>query len=126
MKKYISSAVRLVDQFLDFHEDENNPNRDNGRFDKMYDILDKYGDESENVDVVFERATPEDQLKMIDLISYRRPAKVGSVDYCRDLYYNALEGDAYDSREANQAVVDVFEALFAANVIDEKTFRTDL
>ena len=123
MRRIVAS---LVDTFLQYHEDENNPNLDNGKFDEMYEILSKYGDENENVDVVFERATPEDQRAMINLISYNKPARFGSDGYCRELYYSALEGDAYDNRYANQAVVDVFEALFAEGLLDEASFRTDL
>ena len=47
-----------------YHEDSDNYSRNSAGFDKMYDILNQYGDEDEDVDVVFKRAPLEVQRKM--------------------------------------------------------------
>ena len=67
MKRYIRSTSD-VDTFMKFHEDLDNYRNKPEVFDEIYEILDKYGDESEDVDVVFKRATPEDQRKLMALI----------------------------------------------------------
>lgn len=64
-------ASTKVDEFMRYHEDPDNYGINSGSFDRMYSILDKYGDASEDVDVVFRRATEEDQDRMIDLIRPR-------------------------------------------------------
>lgn len=67
MKRYIRSTSD-IDTFMEFHEDPNNYHNNPEIFDEIYEILEKYGDESEDVDVVFKRATPEDQRKIMALI----------------------------------------------------------
>lgn len=120
-----STAVTasLVDTFMKYHEDIDNAYRNEAGFDKMYRILDKYGDENESVDVVFQRATPEDQKEMIKLITpgTRYPGEKG---YAQKMYYDALEGEY--GREYGKGIVDAIEALFAEGWIKEDEFRTDL
>lgn len=58
----------LVDIFMQYHEDTSNYNDNPTGYDMAYSILDKYGSEDEDVDVVFERASEEDQIEMINLI----------------------------------------------------------
>lgn len=132
MKRVIKASK--VDEFLKYHEDKNNYHDNPDGFDKMYRILDKYGDENETVDVIFERATPEDQDKMIALIKPTR-IKSGDEGYARKLYYGALEGKfpkgmEYDENNYNKSymagVIDAIDALFAEGWIDEEEFRTDL
>lgn len=121
MKKYVRAT--RVDEFMKYHEDPDNYASNNDGFDKMYDILNKYGTENEDVDAVFKRATPEDQKRMIELI---KPGyKYGQQGYARDLYYKALECDL-DNAEYCRGVVDAIEALFAEGWVDEQNFRTDL
>ena len=115
-----------LDTFLKYHDDESNYHSNPNGFSRMYDILDKY-DKSNGINpvsVAFLKATPEDQDRMIELIA--PGLRVGEPGYCVKLYYDALEGDAYDNKYANQAVIDVFEALFEEGIIDEYKFRTDL
>jgi len=70
MKRYIRSS--LVDEFLKYHEDGENYNRNPEGFNKVYDILDKYTDDlNEPVDVTFVKATPKDQMRMVSLIRPR-------------------------------------------------------
>lgn len=122
MKKYVSAA--LVDEFLKYHEDEDNYANNRYGFDRMYDILEKYDDSNgnDNVDVAFLKATPEDQQRMVDLI--RPKKKVGQRGYAQELYYKALEGEFVKSYSAG--VIDALEALFAEGWILESAFRTDL
>lgn len=123
MKKIIKAS--LVSDFMRYHEDRDNYASNNAGFDKMYDILNKYGDEDEDVDVVFKRAPREDQLKMIELI--KPHSKYGTKQYAREMYYNALEGDIENaSGEYCQGVVDAIDALFAGGWLREDEFRTDL
>lgn len=123
MKKVIRAS--RVEEFMRYHEDQNNPNIDNGNFDEMYEILEQYGDENEDVDVVFNRATPEDQDKMIALIKPR--PKFGSKEYARNMYYDALECNIENAGpDYCRGVVDAIEALFAGGWLDEYKFRTDL
>ena len=131
MKKMISASQsdRMIDLFLKYHDDENNYHHNRSGFDKMYEILEKYDDSNGNdtVDVAFRKATPEDQKKMIELITPGSwSLKPSDKEYSRKLYYDALSGDAYEYRYANEAVVDVFDTLFASGWLNEEEFRTDL
>ena len=123
-KESVNASTKL-DEFMRYHEDPNNyPSNEDG-FNKMYDILNEYGTENEDVDVVFKRATPEDQDKMIALIKPR--PKFGSKEYARKLYYDALEGSIENaSSDYCSGVEDAIEALFAGGWLDENEFRTDL
>ena len=123
MKKVIRASK--VDEFMRYHEDPNNyPSNEDG-FNKMYDILNEYGTENEDVDVVFKRATPEDQDRMIALIKPK--PKFGSKEYARKMYYDALEGNIENaSSDYCSGVEDAIEALFASGWLDESKFRTDL
>ena len=128
MKRYLRAADK-VDLFLKYHDDSNNYHHHPGDFDKMYEILEQYDDSNGNdpVNVAFEKATPEDQDRMLALITPGDWAlKVGDPGYTRYIYYQALKGYAYDSREANEAFVDAIEALFAEGLLNESEFRTDL
>ena len=109
MKKYVSAA--LVDEFLKYHEDEDNYVNNRNGFDKMYSILEKYDDSNgnDNVDVAFLKATPEDQQRMVDLI--RPKKKVGQRGYAQELYYNALNDEF--SRDYTDGIIDIMDALFA-------------
>lgn len=123
MKKVIRAS--RVEEFMRYHEDPDNYASNNDGFDKMYDILNQYGSDEEDVDVVFKRATPEDQKKMIELIKPK--AKYGSKQYARNMYYDALEGSIENaSPDYCRGVVDAIEALFAGGWLDEYEFRTDL
>lgn len=71
MKKYVKSSSdpnSLVDEFMRYHEDLANYENNRVGFDKMYDILSKYGNENESVDEVFVRAPETDQRRMVNLI----------------------------------------------------------
>lgn len=59
----------LLELFLKYHEDLDNYRDNPEAFDRMYEILDKYGDEDEDVNKVFVRAPYEDQVKMVNLIT---------------------------------------------------------
>lgn len=50
---------------------------------------------------------------------------LGSKEYARDLYYNALACDLDESPDYCRGVVDGIEALFGS-FIQEDQFRTDL
>lgn len=123
MKKVIRAS--RVEEFMRYHEDPDNYASNNDGFDKMYDILNQYGSDEEDVDIVFKRATPEDQKKMIELIKPK--AKYGSKQYARNMYYDALEGSIENaSSDYCRGVKDAIEALFAGGWLDEYEFRTDL
>ena len=71
MKKYVKSSSdlnSLVDEFIRYHEDPDNYEKNRDGFDKVYSILDKYGTENENVDEVFVRAPENVQRRLVDLI----------------------------------------------------------
>ena len=86
----VADTLQKVNTFLKYHDDENNWRNNESNYDKMYEILSKYGDESEDVGTVFERATPEDQDRMIELI--KPGPEIGSIDWFRDLYHsNVIE-----------------------------------
>lgn len=59
----------LLELFLKYHEDNDNYIDNPEAFDRMYKILDKYGDEDEDVNKIFVRAPYEDQVKMVNLIT---------------------------------------------------------
>ena len=126
MKRQIY-ATSLVDTFLKYHDDRDNYESNPDGFDKMYEILEKYDDSNGNdtVDVAFLKATPEDQRRMIELIT--PIPKVGSAVYCKQLYKSAKESNrGYDSHGYDlygEGVLDAFEALAAAGYIDLNEFR---
>jgi len=122
MKRQIN-AKSLVDQFLEWHDDETNYHQHPDDFDKMYEILNKYGNSDDTVDIPFNRATPEDQRRMCELIRPKR--RPGDDGYARDLYMRARnderDGDFY-SKEYNEGVVDAFQALFKEGFIERSDF----
>lgn len=58
----------LLDEFMAYHEDPDNYRTNEAGFEKMYEILDKYGTEDEDVDEIFNRASEADQIRMVNLI----------------------------------------------------------
>lgn len=126
MKRYIRShAFALVDEFMKYHEDFDNYHRNPSGFDNMYKILSKYGSEDEDVDEVFNRASKEDQLKMIELI---KPCpKFGQDGYAKFLYNQALDGAVTNaSRDYCKGVVDMMKALLAEGyIVNEDEFEED-
>ena len=121
----IYSSSSLVNEFMRYHEDSDNYSRNSAGFDKMYDILNQYGNEDEDVDVVFKRAPLDVQRRMIDFI---RPAVPYTTrEGARQMYYDALDMNIENaSRDYCEGVVDAIEALFASGWLDEYVFRTDL
>lgn len=116
MKKHITASK--LDEFMKYHEDNHNYAANPEGFDRMYSILDKYGDDNEGVDKPFLRATPEDQQRMIDLIN---PNKIplGSKGHAKQLYRDALkQNNAYSA-----GVLDAFNSLFQEYLLDEDDFR---
>lgn len=124
MKKFIKAAS-LVDTFMKYHEDANNYHSNPDGFDRMYEILEKYGDESEDVDVAFKRATPEDQRLMVELIK-PRPRHPGERGYAKYFYSTVINGGFEDaSRDYMRGVEDLFHALVSEGYIDREDFRED-
>lgn len=128
MKKYIKSSK--VDTFLRYHDDETNWANNKEGFEKMYSILNKYDDSNGNdtVDIPFEKATPEDQDRMIELIVPK--PKFGQPGYAKRLVWYAenpeLSADNYFenlSSDYCEGVVDVVKALIAEGLIDEDYFE---
>lgn len=132
MKKVIKAAETrtsgLLNEFLRYHEDDMNREFHPNSFKEMYEILDKYDDSNreDTVDVAFLKATPEDQQRMIDLIKFDPLPEEGTVDYCREMYYSALAGEWSETYKEDRAIVNVFENLFRAGLLNEEEFRTDL
>lgn len=114
MKRMITAS--LLDTFMKYHEDEDNYSRNRDGFDKMYEILNHYGNEDEDVDVVFSRATPADQERMVALIN--PGPEVGSVDWFRDLYHrNVIE--KMNGRQYAEGFQDALFALSELGYVDE-------
>ena len=123
--KRVIKAASLVDTFMKYHEDANNYHNNEDGFDKMYAILEKYGDESEDVDVAFKRATPEDQRLMVELIK-PKPRHPGERGYTKYFYNAVINGDFEDaSRDYMRGVEDLFHALVSEGYIDREDFRED-
>lgn len=121
----IYSSSSLVKEFMRYHDDPDNYPRNPNGFDKMYDILNQYGDEDEDVDVVFKRAPLDIQRKMLDLIKPAVPYTTR--EGARKMYYDALDMDIENaSKDYCDGVVDAIEALFASGWLNESEFRTDL
>lgn len=126
MKRYIKSES-LVDTFLKYHDDAKNYNENPNGFDKMYSILEKYDDSNGNdsVDVAFLKATPEDQKKMIELITPE--VKYNTREGAIKMYYDALAQDIKNAGpDYCDGVVDAIECLFESGWLNEYDFRTDL
>lgn len=113
MRRIIANS--LVDTFMKYHEDRDNYTNNQSGFDMMYAILDKYGDASEDVGTVFQRATPEDQQKMIEFITPNIPGVTG---YSASLYQGALMQDRPTDYE--QGILDAFQALLDEGIISEE------
>lgn len=129
MKRMIKASSK-VDTFLLYHDDETNWSNNQEGFDKMYKILEKYDDSNGNdtVDVAFEKATPEDQDRMIELITPK--ARFGQKGYARRLvrYAEDPRGSAdtffeHLTKDYCEGVVDVVKALIAEGLIDEDYFE---
>lgn len=66
MKRVITAASTRGEEFTRLHDTADyEAHRDT--FDKIYSILDKYGTENDNVDVLFDRANIEDQDTLMKL-----------------------------------------------------------
>lgn len=116
-KSHIIASSKL-DEFMKYHEDNHNYAANPEGFDRMYSILDKYGDDNDGVDKPFLRATPEDQQRMIDLIN---PNKIplGVKGHAKQLYREALkQNNAYSA-----GVLDAFNSLFQEYFLDEDDFQ---
>lgn len=115
MKRYVKASK--VDTFLKYHEDEDNWVNNRDGFDKMYAILEKYDDSNGNdtVDVTFMKATPEDQDRMLRLIT--PGPKLGQSGYASKLYNDALSG--MYGKEYSSGVADIVQALVKEGLLDE-------
>lgn len=124
MKKVIKAAS-LLDKFLEYHDDENNWTTNRNGFDKMYAILEKYDDSNGNdtVDVAFMKATPEDQQKMVELIT-PGPRHPGERGYAKLFYNKVISGDYEDvSYDYIDGVQDLFSALVQEGYINAADFE---
>lgn len=119
MKRMVKASK--LDTFLKYHDDESNYYNNESGFEKMYEILEKYDDSNGNdtVDIPFLKATPEDQDKMIELIT---PApRFSTPGYAKAMYRKAAAND-YEDRNYNEGVVDAFDALFAEGILNKDDF----
>ena len=119
MKRMVRASK--LDTFLKYHDDESNYYNNENGFNKMYKILEKYDDSNGNdtVDIPFLKATPEDQDKMIELIT---PApKFGTPGYAKVMYRTAA-AKGYEDRDYNIGIVDAFDALFAEGILNRDDF----
>lgn len=128
MRKPIRASK--VDTFMKYHEDESNYRSHPEAFDRVYNILDKYDTSNGNdsVDVVFLKATPADQDRMIELIT-PRPSHVGQPGYVKRLYEYAEDPrssrDTFFedlSRDYCEGVVDTITALIEEGLLDASYF----
>lgn len=128
MKKYIKASK--VDLFLKYHDDENNYYNNKNNFDRMYSILEKYDDSNGNdpVDVAFEKATPEDQDRMLALITPQ--PKLGQSGYALRLYNYVIDprhsSDTYFEHLSSDyclGVADMVKALIAEGYLDPTEFE---
>lgn len=115
MKRYIQSS-KLTEFFLKYHEDMDNYSKNRDGFEKAYEILDKYGTENEPVDVVFDRATPEDQKKILDFIS------PSNIDGSHEMLISAVSGDTKET-SYGQGVLDTFRQLVQDGYLKEETWN---
>ena len=120
MKRMIKAS--LLSDFTRYHEDADNYHSNPEGFDAMYDILNQYGSDEEDVREVFKRAPYEVQVKMVDLIKPR--PKFGSREYARQLYRDALDNNLDDGNvDYCQGVVDAVDALIAGGWFSGEGFR---
>ena len=123
--KRIIKAESLVDTFLRYHDDENNWASNRNGFDKMYEILEKYDDSNGNdtVDVAFRKASPEDQERMVALIT-PAPRHPGERGYAKLFYNKVISGDYEDvSYDYIDGVQDFFTALVREGYINAADFE---
>lgn len=121
MKKYIRASENLVDTFLRYHDDEKNYHSNPSGFDAMYEILEKYDDSNHNdtVDVAFKRATPEDQKRMVELIT---PKAGRSKDEVRREFSDLL-AKCYSRRNVyDEGFMDAVDLIEELGYIDTKEF----
>lgn len=120
MKRQVT-ASSMSEEFLKWHDDENNYHQHPEDYDKVYTILNKYGDESESVDEVFEKASYEDQREMLRLIKPKKQdAQYGTIEYVISNYHAAHAHDLYEPAYAD-GWADAVDAL-----IDAGVFSSDL
>ncbi|MCM1221790.1 MAG: hypothetical protein NC548_45700 [Lachnospiraceae bacterium] len=86
MKRVITAASSRGEEFTRLHDTANYETY-RSTFDQIYSILDKYGKENDNVDVLFDRASIEDQDTLIELAqSMHKPAPKVSKEQIRAKY----------------------------------------
>lgn len=66
--KYPVMGSSMTQEFMKYHDSAENYHSNKDGFNQMYTILDQYGSDDEDVDVVFDRATEEDKKRMLELI----------------------------------------------------------
>lgn len=66
MKRYIRASSASAQRFGDLH-DSGNYEKYRAVYDEIYEILEQYGTENDNVDIVFDRASKEDQRRLMQL-----------------------------------------------------------
>lgn len=67
MKRVINAASQRAEEFGRLHDSADYHDHVQ-TFDKIYNILDKYGSENEGVHEVFDKASPEDQDTLMKLV----------------------------------------------------------
>lgn len=107
----------LEEKFLRYHDDVSNYQRNERGFNAMYEILKKYGNDSETVDIPFRRASREDQLKMIELITPK--LEEGNSGYAKLLLEEAKTGYINGepvSKDYCDGIISFYEALSAEGI----------
>jgi len=119
MRRVIKASK--VQDFMRYHNSASNYYKHPDDFDRVYDILDKYGDENEDVSDLFQKASELDQDLMLALI--KPPKKLGERGYSASLYRKALRGDA-GSSDYCDGMSDMIHALITEGLLDKNEFSS--
>ena len=71
-KQSTVTAAMSVSDFLEWHEDPNNYRSHPEKFDAVYDILDKYNDVNDDVEVEYQAASAEDKEAITRIVEGAR------------------------------------------------------
>ena len=96
------TASSLVDEFKKYHDLPYNYEDNRDGFNKMYNILDKYGTEDEDVYTVFKRATEADQKRMVELIKPKERESITKSELADKFYKLQIK----EEREATSSYED--------------------
>lgn len=107
IKKSQVKKSNLTERFMSIHEKPST--RFNKNLKKVYEMLDKYGTEKEDVDKVFNRATLKERLEMVKLLK-EGASSIKPTNYVSNKVYKNTLMEAIDTMNGAESISEVYIA----------------